>query len=184
MRRAGRAVQADRVHGPVVQTAREFFGGGAVAQAPVVFDTDVSDYGQFVAGGFAGGQDRFAQFVDFRECLENQQIDAGFDEHFDLLAKDGARLRKAGGAEWFQPDAQRSHGPRHKGLVACRLPRDTHAGLVDRAKFIRIAERRQTLAVSAEGVGFQNFRARFDVVPMNFPNQRRHATNSIRRSSD
>ena len=63
--------------------------------------------------------------------FEHQQVDAGFDQRFDLLAKNGARFFETGGAQRFQADAQRSDGARDKRLIASRFAGDAHAGLID-----------------------------------------------------
>ena len=42
--------------------------------------------------------------------LENQQIDAGFEQGIDLLAENGARFGEGGRAQRFDADAQRTDG--------------------------------------------------------------------------
>ncbi len=63
-------------------------------QIAEIVDGDLGDDGDGVAGDLARGADGFAQFVEVAEGLEDQQVDAGFDQRFDLLAESRRALRR------------------------------------------------------------------------------------------
>ena len=129
---AHRAVEADRVHRPGVHLAREGFGIGAAGQVAEIVDGDLGDDGQIGAGGLARGADRLAQFVQIAESFEDQQVDAGFHQRFDLLAEDarGLRRTKWGRAARCARPAARRRRPRRR-CPPRRLARQPHAGAVD-----------------------------------------------------
>ena len=169
---ARRTIQADHVHRPFVQRSREIVGRGAVAQGAVVFDAQLRDDHHLGAGGFARGENRFADFVDVAKRFEHQQIDAGFHQRVDLLAKNRAGFFETGRTERLQANSQRSDGSGDEGLIASGFAGDAHAGMIDQADLFCKPESGQALAIRAEGVGFENLGARFDVLLMNVAHQR------------
>ena len=112
---------------------------------------------------------RLAQFVQVAEGLEDQQIDAGFEQGIDLFAEGGARFGEGGGSERLDAHVERSHGAGDERAVG-RLAGQAHAGQVDGLQLFGEAERAQTLPGGAEGVGFQDLGAGFDVLLMDLAN--------------
>ncbi len=153
--------------------ASELFGRGAVAERAVVFDAEVRDDREIGARGLARGQNRFADFIEIGERFEDEEIDAGIYQHFGLFAEQFPGFFETGGAERLQPSTQRSDGAGHEGLVTRGLPGETDARFIDRAEFFGMPERREALAICAEGVGFEDLGAGFNVFLVDFANQGR-----------
>ena len=170
---AGGAVAAGRVHGPQVELASECFGGRAVGHVAIVVDGDLRDEGNVVAGGIAGGENGFAKFVEYREGLEDHQIDAGLDQSRHVLPKNRAGLFERSGAQRLDANSQRAYRSRDKCSVAGCLPGQPYAGLVDGAQFFGEAKGSQPCAVGPERVGFDDLGAGLDVFLMHFLDQRR-----------
>ena len=98
---ADRAIEADGIHRPGVHLAGEGLGVGAAGQVAEIVDGHLRDHRHVAAGGFVRGHHGLAQFIEVAESLEDQQIDAGFEQRIDLFAEDGARFGEGGGAERF-----------------------------------------------------------------------------------
>ena len=117
------------------------------------------------------GEHGLAQFVQIAEGLEDQQVDAGFEQRVDLLAEDGARFGEGGGPQRLDAHAQRTHGAGDDTRRPGRFARQAHAGLVDGPQLFGEAERGQALPVGAEGVGLQDLRAGLDVLLVDLADQ-------------
>ncbi len=105
-----------------------------------IVDGDLRDDGDRVSAGFTGGQDGLAQLVEIAEGFEYQEIGAGFDQSFGLLAENAARLGEGCGAERFNAHSQRSDGAGHKGAFAGCFAGNAYAGLVDGLQLLRYPE--------------------------------------------
>ena len=110
---------------------------------------------------FAAGEHRLVQFFQVAERFKHQQIDAAFDECGDLLAKRSARLFKRSFAQRLDADTQRANRPGHPDVetLGC-FAGHVRAGHVDVAHAIGQAMARETEAIGAEGIGFNNLGAR------------------------
>ena len=134
-------------------------------------------------GGIARGDDGFAQFVQIAEGLEDQEIDAGFQQGIDLLAEGGARFGEGGGSERLDAHAQGPDGAGHEGAVLGGLARQAHAGAVDRLQLLGHAERGQARPAGAEGVGLEDLGAGLDVFLVNLADHVGRTRGSAHRSS-
>ena len=115
------------------------------------------------------GHHGLAQFVEVAERLEDQQVDAGFEQGIDLFAEGGARFGEGGGPERLDAHVERSHGAGDERAVG-RFARQAHAGQVDGLQLFGEAERAQTLPGGAERVGFQDLGAGLGVLLMDLAN--------------
>ena len=95
-----------------------------------------ADDHHLVTGRFARGEDGFAKLVEIVEGFENQQIHAGFDQASACSRKMRAGFGERGRAQRFDVGAERPDGAGDISGIAAGFPRETHAGLVDRAQFL------------------------------------------------
>ena len=107
-------------------------------------------------------------FFQISEGLKNQQIDAAFDQHFNLLAKRVARLLERSFSQRFDSGSQRANRSRDPHIEAFGgLTREARAGPIDVAYFVRQTVSCQAKRVAAESIGFNNFGSGLQVVVVN-----------------
>ncbi len=169
--RTAGAVDAEDVGARVSQ-----FGGGTGGR--------VAQQGEVVAGeghrgghrhgsaadGF-GGAHGFGGLVQVAHRFDDDEVCAAVDEGGDLLAEGSIGLLGAHAAKGGQPHAQRPHRPgdehRFEGCFD-HAAGQLHGGGVDLGHLRFEAVLGQLEAVGAEGVRFDDLRARVNVSPMDF----------------
>ena len=167
--RAHGAIDPDDIRRPFVETPREGFRFRATGQVPVIVDGHLRHDGHLRTGRFARGEQCLAHFVQIAEGFEHQQIDAGLQQHFRLLAEDGARLGERSRSQRLDVRAERADSAGHESVLAGRFTGQADAGMVDGMQFLGEPERRQAHAVGPEGVGLQDLGAGLHVLLMNLP---------------
>src|SRR6202035_354944 len=111
-------------------------------------------------------------FLQVSEGLKDQQIDAAFNQHLNLLAKRVASLLKRCFSQRFDSGSQRANRSRDPDIEAFGgLTRDAHASPIDVAYFVRQTVSCQAKSVAPESIGFNNFGSRLQVFVVNPANQ-------------
>jgi hypothetical protein len=114
--------------------------------------------------------DRQDQFIDIRECFEQEEIHAGLSEGRSLSAEgfacDGG-IELAIGRKLY---TQRSDRPGHKRLVFCGGPCNRYSRLIDLNNLVGQAIFSEFDFRGTKGVGFDKIHTGFDVFFVNFSN--------------
>ncbi len=170
--RAGGAVDSDGARAPLGEQRGGLGGGCAIEAVALVVHRHHHQHGQ-VGSGFAGGGESFVGLVEGGHGFEDQQVDAGICEGFDLLREGGAGFVEPGFAEGFEAHSQRADGAsdiRFAGLLFLEMRNGlachSDAGGVDFSNFAGQAVAGKAKAVGAEGVGFKNLSAGLQVLLM------------------
>jgi hypothetical protein len=120
--------------------------------------------------------DGLAQFIQISHRFNDQKVNAGRNQGFDLLAKDDARLIRLDSAKRRQAYPQRSNIPGDQYIfVRCqnRPARQLYGSDVDFPHLLFQAMLGKFIAVGAESIGLDNVRAGVDVFAVDFSHQRR-----------
>src|SRR6266481_751131 len=117
------------------------------------------------SGKRANRVDGEEQFFDIRKRFEDVEVHAALFESESLLVKNVQNLFRSRMAR-LHADAQRADGTGNEDFASGRFARfagDFHAAAVEALDFFPKAERLELETIRAEGVGFDDLRARFDV---------------------
>src|SRR6202521_5544481 len=161
--RTKRAIRADHLNILVFQLRRGIRGADIAVGRAFFRVGELGDDGQTRKG--ANRVDGEEQFFDIRKRFEDVEVDAALFESESLLVKNVQDLFR----EWMarlHADAQRADGAGDEDFASGRFARfagDFHTAAVEALVFFAEAERLELEAIRAEGVGFNDLRARFDV---------------------
>ena len=147
-------------------------GGSPRVRAAVALERQLRDDRQVARR--LDRQDRLAQLGDVRERLEDQQVDAAFEQRLRLLADRRAHLPGPHVAGRRQHAPGRPDGARDEHRVAvdlARVARQPRRLEVDVAHLRFQPVPRQPEAVRAERVRLDDVRARRDVVLVHAPHE-------------
>ena len=167
---SGGAVHADGSGAPLGEERGGLGWRGTVEAVAFVVDGDHDEDGK-VRRSFFGGQEGFAGLIESRHGLDKEQFYAGICQGADLFGEGGAGFVEAGLAEGLEADAERADGASDVGgsgllffEVIDGLAGEADSSCVDFGDFGGKAVTSEAEAVSAEGVGFDDFRASLEVV--------------------
>ncbi len=162
------AVDPDDV-GPGFSEAGDDLGRvGPVGQAEILTERDRRDDRDISGGGSSLG-DGDQQVAKVGECLEDEQVDATFEEAVDGFPEGGADLGVGKAQEVSGRDAERADRATDQHVPAAdiaSLPGDLGATPGDPAGIASEAERLQADTVRAERGGLDDVRAGVDVLAM------------------
>ena len=164
VRRPDAAVDADHIRAAPLHLRRELLRRRSVEAVAVVLDRHLRDDRQLRDAAHRGN--RGADLVQIAEGLQNEEVDAPFDERLRLLPEVRFGLVGAHLAPRLDAHAEWPHGARHVRLIARGLLRDARAFDIDLAHLVAQTERPQLDAVGAERVGLEHVGAGADVVLM------------------
>ena len=117
-------------------------------------------------------QHGLVNFFQISESLENQQIDAAFDQRLDLLAKRVASFLERSFSQRFDSGSQRANRSCHPHIEAFGgLAGHAHASPIDVAHFVGQAVPGQAKRIATESIGFNNLGSRLQVFVVNSANQ-------------
>ena len=167
--RSLRAVHADHVGAAIAQEIGDEGRRQPVDRRPVLAERHLRHDRSGEQG--AGRLERRFHLGGSDESLQDQEVDALFQESLDLLLEDrvedgaqrGGKLRRQGPG---RPDRTGDVGGATRGLA-----RQSHSRTVDIAQPVLRAVAPQELAVRPERVRFDNLRARLDVISMDLEHQ-------------
>src|SRR6267143_552473 len=161
--RAERAVRADHLNILVFQLRRGI-GGADVAVRRAFFRIgELRVDGQ--TGERANRIDSEEQFFDIGKRFEDVEVHAALFERERLFVKNILNLFRSRMAR-LHAKAQRADGAGDQDFAGggfARFAGDLHAAAIEALDFFGETKRRELEAIRAEGVGFDDLRARFDV---------------------
>src|SRR5690242_1897492 len=132
----------------------------------MVIHTDVRRDHQLRPSRFARSEHGFPKFGDIPKRFEHQQIHTGFEQGIHLLPEQCTSFFWRDPPERLQWRSQRPYTSRYECLLASRFTRDAHPGLIDVPDLVSEPEYLQSLTVSTESIGSNDFRARTKVILM------------------
>ena len=109
------------------------------------------------------------QVREVARCLQDEQVDAAFQEPFDLLPDGGADGDRVGSVRAVDGRTKGSHGACHEHVPTRHIPRlarQLGCPAIDARGPVGQTVGFQAEPVGAEGVGLDDVRARRDVLPV------------------
>src|SRR5438874_1059323 len=104
------AIAANYVGTPVGKAGAKYLRRGAVEAVTVFIDGHLRN-NRNIRVHVTRGQQRLMEFLDVAERLQNDEIDAAFDQSSDLFAECGAGIFERRLAERLDTDAKRTYRP-------------------------------------------------------------------------
>src|SRR5215210_9035552 len=134
----------------MLELGDEAFRRGAVESIAVLLSRHLCDDRQIAEAAYRA--DRRTDLVDIPERLQDEQLDASFEQRRGLLAEVRLRFIDAGLAPRLDADAERSDRAGDVGLFARRMTRDACPLQIDRVRAVTQPEGAELDAIGAERV--------------------------------
>jgi len=158
------AVDADHVGAARLQRRHELLGRRPIERVAVLLDRHLRHERKTADGSH--GRDRGADLVEVAERLEEDQINAAFDQRGCLLAEVLLRLIEGGAPPRLDSKSERTDSTRDVRRLAGRGAGEPDASDVDLGELVLEPERSELDAVGTEGIGLEDGGARLHVVAM------------------
>jgi len=155
---------------PLIQFGSEHLRCRAVEAVTIVFYCHLCHYDRVpvqVLNGLYG----LVDFIQVRECLENEEVGPSVPERRCLLPEGPLCLFHGCGAPGLNLEAKGTHGACNQHMLAGGLLGDAGAGPAYFGDLVLQPEGSQFVPVGSEGVGLYYIRTGIDIFPMHFAHQ-------------